>query len=177
MIMEFEDDSGMTHATPVVGVLRLAPGEPAPTWRQTATLSGNDDCTLPDLAAYWRMAMSMGNSELTELRPAGWIAGDGLRMGMNARVLTRRAPGRGVTIGAEAFVDKNVVLGDNAIIGDRAYVAKGAKIVRSIVMPDTFVGPNLVLDQAIACGPWLCRIDTGAILRITDQTILARLAA
>lgn len=177
MIMQFEDESGMAGSTPLVGVWRLAPGAPVPTWRQTATLSGNDDCTLPDLSAYWRMAIAMGNSDFVEIHPAGWLAGDGMRVGMNARVLTRRAPGPGVSIGAEAFIDKNVVLGESAIVGDRAYVSRGVKIVKSVVMPDTFVGAGVTLENAIACGHWLCRLDTGAIQRISDQTILARLAA
>ncbi len=177
MIMELEDDSGLTRAAPIVGVWRLAAGERVPTWRQAAALSGYDDRTLPHLAAYWRLATSLANSDFSDVNPAGWLSIDGMRVGMDARVLTRRAAGEGVSIGARAFVDRNVQLGDYAIIGDRAYVSKGARITRSVVMPDTFVGANLVLDQAIASGSWLCQIDTGAIERISDQTRLGRLVA
>lgn len=177
MIMEFEDESGLSRAEPIVGVWRLAAGQSVPTWRQAATLSGNDDRTLPDLAAFWRMSVSSVTSEFADINPAGWLSVDGMRIGMNARVLTRRAPGRGVCIGAEAFVDRNVQLGDNAIIGDRAYIAKGAKITRSVVMPDTYVGAGFILDRSIASGSWLCGIDTGSIARIADQTMLARLVA
>jgi NDP-sugar pyrophosphorylase family protein len=177
LIMQFEDGAGFASAGSAIGAWRLAPGASVPTWRQTATLAGEADRTLPDLSAYWRMCMDVGNSDFAEIRPAGWIASDGIRVGMNARIQTRRAAGPGVSVGADAFVDKNVMLGEGAIIGDRAYVSKGARVVRSVVMPDTFVGVNVMLENAIACGPWLFHADDRTTERVSDQTTLARLAA
>ncbi len=177
MIMAIEEESALTSADEGVGAWRLAAGQPVPTWRETAILSDNDDRILPGLAAYWRMAISAVASDGMDLHPAGWLTADGMRVGMNARVLTRRAPGRGVSVGADAFIDRNVILGDCCVIGDRAWIARGARISRSVVMPDTYVGAGVVLDQAIACGNWLCHIETGEVTRIADQTIIARLAA
>ena len=175
--MALEDETGGAAIDSGVGIWRLAAGQPVPTWHEAAALSGFDDRTLPNLPAYWRMAIASATSDFQDINPAGWPTADGMRVGMNARVLTRRAPGRAVFVGAEAFVDKNVLLGDDVVIGDRACVAKGASLARTVVMPETYVGAGLVLDRAIACGSWLYRVETGALTRISDPTVLARLAA
>jgi len=164
------------HA-PEQGAWRLAAGDLTPTWRHTSVLANQSDRMLPTIAAYWRVSLAAGGGAMEGLEPAGWVGSDGLRSGLCARVLTRRAPGENVLIGAGAFIDKLVALGDNVVVGDDCYIARGARLSNTVVMPRSYVGPGLDLDAAVVSGGWLCRIDTGAAIRISDDTVIGALAA
>ena len=165
------------HHEPARGAWRLAAGEFTPTWRHTAMLADQADRMLPSLAAYWRVCIAAARGDFKGLDIAGWLGPDGLRSGVDARVMTRRAPGSNVQIGARAFIDRLVRLGDNVVVGDGACVAKGAMLSSTVVMPGSYVGPGLELDNVIIAGDWLCRVDTGRVVRIADGTVLGRIAA
>jgi NDP-sugar pyrophosphorylase family protein len=156
---------------------RLRAGDLTPTWRHTAMLLDQSDRMLPSVAAYWRASIAASRGDFTGLDIAGWSGPDGVRAGVDARIMTRRAPGSNVHVGSRAFVDKLVRIGDNVVVGDDAFVARGAVIANAVIMPGCYVGPGLELENVIVAGDWLCRIDTGSVIRIADRTVLGRIAA
>jgi NDP-sugar pyrophosphorylase family protein len=164
------------HA-PEIGSWRLAAGDLTPTWRHTAMLLDQSPRMLPTVADYWRMSVAATRGDFAGLDLAGWVGADGVRVGVDARVMTRRAAGRNVFVGARAFIDKLVRIGDDVIVGDDAVIAKGATLSNAIIMPGCYVGPGLELNNVIVAGDWLCRIDTGSVIRIADRTVLGQLAA
>lgn len=162
---------------PQAGAWRMQAGEMTPTWRHTAMLANNADSLLPTRQAYWRTSLAAARGEIKGLRLAGWTGDDGMRVGMDARVLTRRAAGQNILIGASAFIDKHVQLGDNVVIGDGCFIAKGAVLSDTVIMPGSYVGPGLTLSHALVCGSWLCRVDSDEMVLVEDATILGQLAA
>lgn len=159
------------------GAWRLPAGALTPTWRQTAMLADNDDALLPNPRAYWRMSLAAARGEIAGMRLAGWVADDGVRLGRDARILTRRAAGQHVLVGDNVFVDKHVLLGDNVVVGDGCFIAKGAALSDTVVLPGSYIGPNLNLANALVCGAWLWRMDSDEMVLVEDSTVLGRLAA
>ncbi len=144
---------------------------------ETYSADPHSDMGLADLAAYHRIAIAAARGSLAGLNAAGWEEADGLRLCLGAEVLTRRAPGKGVIVGANAYVDKLVSLGDGAQIGAGCYIARGAWIENTIVMPYTFVGNGQVFRNCIIAGPWVCQMDTGIVTRVDNLRQVGRLAA
>src|SRR5207248_7860939 len=83
-----------------------------------------------------------------ELRPGVWV---GLRSHVDptARLHAPCWIGEDVLVGADASI------GPNAVVDDRVVVESGARIVRSVVWPETFVGRLVVIDHSIASGATL----------------------
>ncbi len=170
-------DNPSARDEPLRGAWRLPAGARTPTWRHTAMLANHSDRMLPTVAAFWRMSIAAGKGAVEGLELAGWLESDGLRVGLDARVMTRRAPGEGAMVGARAFVDKLVALGDGAIVGDDCYIGKGARLRDAVVMPRSYVGPGLELTGVVVAGGWLWRADTGEATRAPDAKLIGALAA
>jgi len=165
------------RSDPEHGAWRLAAGDLTPTWRHTAMLAEQSDAMLPTLGAFWRMSIAAAREEIPGIAPAGWVGSDGLRVGLDSLVLTRRAPGDHALVGARAFVDKFVRIGEGVVIGDDCHVSKGASLRNAVILPRGYVGPGVELDNVILAGGWICKIDTGEVLRVGDNTIVGELAA
>ena len=132
---------------------------------------------LPDVMSYHRLAIAAARGAVAGLNPGGWLEDDGLRTGLGARVKTRRAIGPHVEVGANAWVEQDVLLKGNIVIGEGAHVARGAYLENAIVLPNTYVGPGVHLKNTVVSGDWLCRIESGAIELATNPLETRRLAA
>lgn len=76
-------------------------------------------------------------------------------------------------IGRGAELHDQVELAGRVEIGDRCVIDDGAQLVDSVVLPGTYVGRGVRLQNAIACGAWLYRVDLGTCQRIDDPLLLA----
>lgn len=105
---------------------------------------------------------------LREIQPGVW-AGLHVRIAPDVRF---RAPcwlGDHVVVGARAS------LGPAAILENRVLVEPGARILRSVVGPDTFVGALTLLKNSLALGNILIKWQTGSSVRVPDAFLLAAL--
>lgn len=78
-------------------------------------------------------------------------------------------------IGKAVRIDAGAVIGPDAVIEDHAYIGADAQIRHSLVLPGTYVGPGLELDQVIVRGPALLNAALGSRTDITDPQILSHL--
>lgn len=85
------------------------------------------------------------------------------------------AMGNPVFLGQHARVATDSELGDGSIIGEHVVIEGRAAVRHSLVLPHTYVGPMVELDQAIVRGSTLVRVDTGAVAQIDDPALLADL--
>jgi len=76
-------------------------------------------------------------------------------------------------VGRGAQLHDQVELAGRVEIGDRCVVDDGAELVDCVVLPGTYVGRGVRLQNAVAHGPWLYRIDLGTCQRIDDPLLLA----
>ncbi|MEO5959186.1 MAG: hypothetical protein ABIZ49_10635 [Opitutaceae bacterium] len=80
-------------------------------------------------------------------------------------------------IGENVSVGPNVMIGPDAIVDDNVVVERGARIVRSVVTPETFVGQHMALDHSLAAGGTLIDWQNGSCLRVPDAFLLGPLSS
>ncbi|MCC5788444.1 MAG: hypothetical protein JJT75_02335 [Opitutales bacterium] len=107
---------------------------------------------------------------MKEIRP-GVFAGHQSRISP-AAVLT--AP---CWVGNQAVVDSSAVIGPHAVVEDRAMIKKGARIIRSIIGPDTFVGRHTQIKDSLVSGERLINWSNGSSIRVTDVFLISSLRA
>jgi len=79
--------------------------------------------------------------------------------------------GRGASIKPGAVFQGGVVISDNVVVDSRATLR------RTVVLPNTYVGPMVELEDAIASRTVLIRVDTGTVVHVTDPALLGDLSA
>jgi hypothetical protein len=112
-------------------------------------------------------------------RFAGLVA-DGRRSGRSPLMLAPRtsiarsvhASGL-IRVGRGCAVHDEVELGGRVDIGDGSVIDDGAQVIDSVVLPGTYVGRGVRLENAIACGPWLYRADLDDCQRVDDPLLLS----
>lgn len=78
-----------------------------------------------------------------------------------------------VHIGKHARIEAGVRLGPNVIICDGSVIDHGAELEDSIVLPDTYVGPQLELNGSIAAPATLSSIANHVVMRLIEPGYLA----
>lgn len=170
---------------PMGDICIIHPGDSLPTWQSyrahlqkdmhaKGLLSRNAFLT-PD--HYHGVLIAAAANRLPGVLPAGWLDADGLRIGLDARIQTRLAPGNGSTIGARAFVDHNVNIGDAVVIGDDCIISRGTQITNSVILPGVTVGKHLVIQNAIVGNNWMYRTDLGVFTTVAEGATCPNRAA
>lgn len=80
-------------------------------------------------------------------------------------------------IGSQTQIGADSEIGPNAVIGTHSVIDHQASVKDSIVLPDTFIGANLHLQNMIADGNILLDANRGTRVEITDRFMIARLHA
>jgi hypothetical protein len=78
-------------------------------------------------------------------------------------------------IGENVFVAPGATVGPNAIVDDRVVIEAGARVVQSIVWPETFVGRLVAVRNSLASGGLLLNWMTGSCLQVPDAFLLGPL--
>jgi len=85
-------------------------------------------------------------------------------------------PTKGQTfVGAFCHVDQGVELLEDVILSDGVIVDSQASVKSSVILPYSYVGQSVELMNAIVCPPYLIRVDTGAVTRVTDAFLICDL--
>ena len=162
------------------GIAFVPAGRLLPTWHDVAAAGERwpggwgplGVATMRSVVDYFDLVLAGAGGRLTGLHPAGWPTIDGIRAGCRSRIETRRAVGRAVEVGEDAWVGPEVRLKRHVVVGDRATIGRGASLENAVVLPDTFVGPNLDIKDAIVAGPLLHRPREGITLDVADRCVL-----
>ena len=80
-------------------------------------------------------------------------------------------------IGSQSQIGADAEIGPNAGIGTHSVIDHNASVKDSIVLPDTFIGANLHLQNMIADGNILLDANRGSRAEIVDRFMMARLHA
>lgn len=129
---------------------------------------------LDGLAALFDACLGALEGKYAGLLPAGRA-----RPGADVWLAPRAAMPRSVhvagtaRIGRGAELHEQVELAGRVEIGDRCVIDDGAQLVDAVVLPGTYVGRGVRLQNAIAHGPWLYRVDLGTCQRVDDPLLLA----
>lgn len=105
---------------------------------------------------------------MREIHPGVWV-------GLHASIAATAQLHPPCWIGEHAVVGPNAVIGPGAILDDRVVVERGARIVQSIVGPETFVGEMSLVLHSLAQGATLLNWQNDSCLRVPDAFLLCSL--
>jgi hypothetical protein len=139
-------------------------------------LPGRPDLPLCEsYAAWFAAARAWMPHALTPARIGAREVRPGVRLGLRSRISPRATVTPPCWIGEDVFIADGAVVGPEAMIDDRVVVERGARIVRSVVHPDTFVGRHVSLENSLAQGATLIDWRSGSYLRVPDAFLLGPL--
>ncbi|MDH3538100.1 MAG: NDP-sugar synthase, partial [Gammaproteobacteria bacterium] len=99
-----------------------------------------------------------------------------LRIERHSRVNPRSLETGSIVIGENTLVRDSARLRGPCVIGRNCLVDEMASIHNSIVLPDTYLGKGLLVENSIVSGNLLIRTDRDSIVKISDRHVLSDVA-
>src|SRR5207244_976776 len=81
-----------------------------------------------------------------------------------------------VYLGEDCSVGPDVRLGPGTAVGANCVLEDGCMATHSVILPDTYVGRGLELEDAVAAGNRLVNARLGGAVTVTDPFLLAPLS-
>ena len=103
-----------------------------------------------------------------EIAPGIWV-------GLHAQISPTAQLHAPCWIGEHVLVGPGAVIGPGAILEDRSIVESGARILKSVVGPETFVGELISVQHSLATGSTLIDWQNSSCLRVPDAFFLCSL--
>ena len=120
--------------------------------------------------AWMPQAVTPGRVGVREIRPGIWV-------GLGAEIHPRSTLTAPCWIGDHVRVGAGATLGPGAILDERCVVEPGARVIESVVGPDTYVGKYVSVENSLARGALLVNWSTKSSVQVPDPFLLADLAA
>lgn len=120
--------------------------------------------------AWMPQAVTPGRIGVRERSPGVWV-------GLRAEIDPSAELTAPCWVGDYARIGAHVRLGPGAILGDRVVVEEGARILESVVGPDTLVGKYVSVQHSLADGALLTNWETRSTVQVPDPFLLADLGA
>jgi hypothetical protein len=96
-----------------------------------------------------------------------------LNVGRLSRYHTSSLNGGRIMIGDRVNIDPTAQLAGPLVIGHGSYIDRNAQLSNCLIMPGTYVGEGLAVENAIVMGQHLLRIDRDSHIPVTDPLLLA----
>jgi hypothetical protein len=106
---------------------------------------------------------------LKQWQPGVWV---GLRTKISAR--TKITPP--CWIGNDVHISAESVIGPDVIIEDRCLVEGNNEIAKSIIFPETFIGPGVDVTNSIVNGNTIVNVQTASVLQVPNSYIVSSLS-
>jgi lipopolysaccharide/colanic/teichoic acid biosynthesis glycosyltransferase len=129
--------------------------------------------SLDTLAAFHRASLDLLDKVAERLNMPGRTIHNGLRVGRLSEMDPRSHVEGNVLVGSDTSIDRTATITGPSIIGDNCYLSANVSVSGSVVMPGTYVGENLAVENAIIAGSSLIRIDLGTEMAISDPVLLS----
>lgn len=78
-----------------------------------------------------------------------------------------------VYIGQHARIEADAIIGPNAVIGHDVIIDQSAEIINTVVLPETYVGHGLFLEEAVVAPGTLASIKNQTIIRKIEPHLLS----
>jgi len=156
--------------------LRWDDPTPLPTDGGCAIAGASLSC-LQDLPAFHRANLDLLAGRFAGLAVSGNNVALGLCVGRKAAVSPKSLKKGVAYVGANSRVHPDAELLGEVVIGDHVVVDRAATIRESVILPQTYVGELVEVGNAIVSGNYLIRVDTGAMLKVSEAFLLGNLDA
>ena len=152
--------------------------EPKPTPAESGrAAAGADLACMEDLPAFHRANLDLLAGRFKGLHVSGRSVALGLSAGRKAMVYPKSLKQGVAYVGANSRVHPDAELLGEVVIGDNVVVDRAATIRDSVILPHTYVGELVEVANAIVSENQLIRVDTGALLKISEAFLLGNLGA
>lgn len=101
----------------------------------------------------------------------------GIFVGHQSRISSGARLSAPCWIGNQVVVASSAVIGPETVIEDRSIIKKGARILHSIIGPDTLVGADTEIKDSLVFGERLINWSSGSSIRVMDVFLLSALHA
>lgn len=114
---------------------------------------------------------------LSVVRETDWLAAQSellteRQQDRKARVHPKATILGGVYLGPGVRVAEGATVGPNVSVGANSVIESGTEVRDSIILPGSFIGQNLEVDNAIVAGNRLTDLNVGATITIPDKFLL-----
>jgi NDP-sugar pyrophosphorylase family protein len=167
---------GCANPSELLDSLRWDKPSPLPTEGGCAVADASLSC-LEDLPAFHRANLDLLAGRFKDLGVSGRSVALGLWAARRANVFPKSLKKGVAYVGANSRVHAEAELFGEVVIGDNVVVDRAAIIRDSVILPQTYVGELVEVGNAIVSGNHLVRVDTGAILKISEAFLLGNLGA
>ncbi|HUR58078.1 MAG TPA: hypothetical protein VM029_10245 [Opitutaceae bacterium] len=120
------------------------------------------------LQAWMPHAITPARIGAREIHPGVWV-------GLHAQISATAQLHPPCWIGEHTLVSADAVIGPGAILDDRVVVERGARVVQSVVGPETFVGEMSLVLHSLVHGNVLLNWQSGSCLHVPDDFLLCSL--
>lgn len=163
------DTAALEHlAWPVLTQAQVAPGP-------TVALADARISYIESLPAYHAANLDAIADAYPGLIIPGRRVANNMRLGRNSKIALRDPSCSQAFIGENSTLNEQVELSGRVVISDHTIIDKQASLKDTVVLPHTYVGEMVNLENAIVRSNDLIRVDTGAIVRVTDTFLLSDL--
>lgn len=131
---------------------------------------------LESLRAYHQANLDAASGRIQGLAIPGRQLQPGFTVGRNSSVAASRLAGSTVLVGSHCRIHPSAQLRGEVVISDNVIVDRSARLSNAVILPHSYVGELVTVENGIVRGNDLLRVDTGARLRIVDAFLLADLA-
>ncbi len=144
---------------------------------QYIEIDNADMCYLDNNDDFFMTSLAVANSEFANIchsgfaTRAGAVHGRNLDMHKTVTINGTLSCDNNVSIGADVKISGTVVLGNDVMIDS------GTSLRDCIVLAETYVGSGVNIANALVNANYIKRIDSGATLRIDDDTLVSSQAA
>lgn len=121
---------------------------------------------------YFSVSMQLVNGELSRYPSPGYSQQEGVCFGYNVvtpRSTRMNAP---LFVGNECRFSGMCEIGPHTIIGHHCIVDRGTRVLDSILLPNSYVGANLDIENKIVAGAKLADPVRGVITTVPDEWLL-----
>jgi hypothetical protein len=132
---------------------------------------------LDSLAAYHRACLDLVAGRISGLAPGGLELALGLSAGLRAQVSPRSLKQGRAYVGENSRVHPEAELLGDVMIAQDVVIDRAAILYDCVIMPHSYVGEMLEVNDAIVAGDTLMRVDTGVVLTISDAFLLGHLGS
>jgi NDP-sugar pyrophosphorylase family protein len=138
-------------------------------------LPDGDLSLLEDLRSYHQTNLDVIAGRFRGLAPEGREVALGLIAGRRATVSPRTLKQGQAYVGDNSRISPDAELMGEVMIAANVVVDRAATIYDSVILPHSYVGELVEVGNAIVSTDLLIRVDTGAVLNVTDAFLLGRL--
>lgn len=125
-----------------------------------------------DYKSFWETHQKLFKTEGALKNPAGLPYSDQVWVDVGSRVHESSSAQGLALIGRNTRIHKNVELRGFVVIGDNVVVDEGTSIVDSVILDNTYVGKQTILEQAVVDKKILYRADLDTAMLIEDAFLL-----